>query len=150
MGVPEQPTLYVPDDAGRAVLRFTYGPRQDWFDSAEQARLAEQDWQVTAQADRIGLRLAPDPDDEHARPLRRAKEDELPSEECRAARCRCPGGESGAVPQRPPGDHKLPGDRRRRARGPEHRCPAGPGTAVSLQPVDPDTLAPTHILEARP
>ncbi len=56
------------------TLDFIPGPRSDWFTARSQARLTEQSWQVTAQSNRIGLRLA------GAQPLERSITQELPSE----------------------------------------------------------------------
>lgn len=39
------------------VLRFTYGPRADWFSPEEAARLAAQPWSVSQSSNRIGIRL---------------------------------------------------------------------------------------------
>ncbi|SFB98095.1 sensor histidine kinase inhibitor, KipI family [Polaromonas sp. OV174] len=56
------------------VLDVVLGPRTDWFTPEAVARLAAQRWQVTAQSNRVGLRLAGDV------PLDRAITGELPSE----------------------------------------------------------------------
>lgn len=61
--------------AGDAVtLDVVMGPRADWFTPAGIARLCGQDWTVTPQSDRVGLRLAGDA------PLERRDAAELPSE----------------------------------------------------------------------
>lgn len=39
-------------------LDLVLGPRTDWFDAQSLALLAEQEWQVTAQSNRVGIRLA--------------------------------------------------------------------------------------------
>lgn len=44
-------------DAGERLIRVSPGPRRDWFDAASLQRLVEQSWSVTADADRIGIRL---------------------------------------------------------------------------------------------
>ncbi|WP_350224085.1 biotin-dependent carboxyltransferase family protein [Plantibacter sp. LMC-P-059a] len=44
-------------DAGERLVRITPGPRADWFDDDSRLRLLEQPWTVTADADRIGMRL---------------------------------------------------------------------------------------------
>ncbi|MCT1607299.1 urea amidolyase family protein [Nesterenkonia massiliensis] len=80
VGWPEPTTLPEPDEQGRIQLRFTYGPRDDWFSAEEAARLTTQSWTVTEQANRIGIRLAPAAEDPAARPLQRLKKQELPSE----------------------------------------------------------------------
>ncbi|MDN4609944.1 5-oxoprolinase subunit B/C family protein [Arthrobacter burdickii] len=58
---------------GPEVLRVVPGPRDDWFDDDALARLCGTDWTVTAQSNRIGLRL-------DGPSLRRTREGELPSE----------------------------------------------------------------------
>ncbi len=55
------------------VLRFVPGPRVEWFDEGSVARLAAEEWSVTAQSNRIGLRLA-------GEPLVRCRPGELASE----------------------------------------------------------------------
>lgn len=55
------------------VLRFVPGPRADWFDAASVTRLAEDEWAVSAQSNRIGLRL-------DGEPLVRSRPGELASE----------------------------------------------------------------------
>ncbi|MGB6007347.1 5-oxoprolinase/urea amidolyase family protein [Castellaniella sp.] len=50
------------------------GPRDDWFDADTLRRLLSQDWVVTPQSNRVGMRLA------GAEPLVRARPGELPSE----------------------------------------------------------------------
>lgn len=55
------------------LLRVVPGPREDWFDDGELARLCAVEWTVTAQSDRIGLRL-------DGPALRRSGDGELPSE----------------------------------------------------------------------
>jgi biotin-dependent carboxylase-like uncharacterized protein len=66
-----------PVDAARAapvdgVLRVVAGPRVDWVTGGVR-RLADVAWRVAADSDRVALRLA-------GSPLRRARDDELPSE----------------------------------------------------------------------
>ena len=64
----------MPAADARLVLPVTLGPRADWF-SAETLRLfLSQDWQVTAQSSRVGIRLL------GASPLMRDHARELPSE----------------------------------------------------------------------
>ncbi|SJN45226.1 Allophanate hydrolase 2 subunit 1 [Microbacterium esteraromaticum] len=55
-------------------LSVTLGPRDDWFTPAALRTLTTQEWRVTAQADRVGIRLLGDV------PLERAVTRELPSE----------------------------------------------------------------------
>ncbi|GAA1167927.1 carboxyltransferase domain-containing protein [Nesterenkonia sandarakina] len=130
------------------VLRFTYGPRADWFSPEEAARLAAQPWSVSQSSNRIGIRLGvPEHDTDEAagamRPLRRLKEGELPSE----------GVVRGSLQMPPAGtpvlflnDHPVTGgypvigvvideDLPRAAQ-------LAPGDQITLLPVDPDTLTP--------
>lgn len=60
--------------AGERTVRASVGPRFDWFEAESGRRFFEQPWTVTADADRIGMRL-------DGAPLRRIDtERELPSE----------------------------------------------------------------------
>ncbi|MGB6242614.1 MAG: urea amidolyase family protein [Castellaniella sp.] len=65
-------------EVSRAEDRVTFdvvlGPRDDWFDADTVHRLVSQDWVVTPQSNRVGMRLAGD------KPLVRARQGELPSE----------------------------------------------------------------------
>jgi allophanate hydrolase subunit 2 len=54
-------------------LRVLPGPRQDWFTDASARAFFEQEWTVTAQSNRVGVRL-------DGAPLERAKDGELTSE----------------------------------------------------------------------
>jgi biotin-dependent carboxylase-like uncharacterized protein len=55
------------------VLRVLPGPRRDWLDPAAWTALTTKEWTVTADSNRVGLRLA-------GPELARARADELPSE----------------------------------------------------------------------
>ena len=55
------------------VLRVLPGPRRDWLEPAAWTALTTQPWAVTADSNRVGLRLA-------GPALARARDDELPSE----------------------------------------------------------------------
>ena len=57
----------------RPVLRVLPGPRRDWLAAAAWTALTAQDWTVSPDSDRVGLRLA-------GPRLDRARTDELPSE----------------------------------------------------------------------
>jgi biotin-dependent carboxylase-like uncharacterized protein len=57
----------------RPVLRVLPGPRRDWFEPAAWAALTTEDWTVTADSDRVGLRL-------NGPLLGRERDGELPSE----------------------------------------------------------------------
>lgn len=54
-------------------LRLLPGPRDDWFAADALTRLTEEAWVVSAQSNRVGLRL-------EGTPLRRTRTEELPSE----------------------------------------------------------------------
>ncbi|WP_223937682.1 5-oxoprolinase/urea amidolyase family protein [Arthrobacter sp. StoSoilB5] len=59
--------------AGVTVLDVVPGPRADWFDQSAIESLTSQEWLVTPQSNRVGMRL-------DGTPLNRAREGELPSE----------------------------------------------------------------------
>jgi KipI family sensor histidine kinase inhibitor len=58
---------------GVTELDVIPGPRADWFDQEALDSLCSQEWLVTPQSNRVGMRL-------DGRPLRRIREGELPSE----------------------------------------------------------------------
>lgn len=64
---------WLPAAGETVLLPVTLGPRADWFPDAAVALLLAQDWEVTAQSSRVGVRLAGDP-------LMRDDARELPSE----------------------------------------------------------------------
>ncbi|WP_427871141.1 carboxyltransferase domain-containing protein [Leucobacter luti] len=57
--LPEPEPLPAPGEA--TVLRFVAGPRDDWFDVPSRERLRAQEWEVTAESNRIGIRLGAPP-----------------------------------------------------------------------------------------
>jgi len=59
--------------SSRPVLRVLPGPRRDWLAPDAWTALTSRDWTVTADSDRVGLRLA-------GPRLARLRDDELPSE----------------------------------------------------------------------
>jgi biotin-dependent carboxylase-like uncharacterized protein len=64
----------VPDPAaGNVSVRVLPGPRRDWFDDSMWARLVGQEYRVSSESNRVGVRL-------EGEPLERAREGELPSE----------------------------------------------------------------------
>ncbi|MCH8562698.1 carboxyltransferase domain-containing protein [Nesterenkonia sp. YGD6] len=169
----ETPTAETP-----TALRFTYGPRADWFSAEEAARLADQHWIVSQSSNRIGIRLevpertevartsdaargadakttdAKTTDAEAPRPLRRLKEGELPSE----------GVVRGSLQMPPAGtpvlflnDHPVTGGYPVIGVVIDEDLPLAaqlaPGDQITLVPVDPDTLTPlprTHAPAAPP
>lgn len=60
-------------EAGDVTLRVVDGPRADWFTGAGRAALLSGAYEVTADSNRVGMRLA-------GPALERARDDELPSE----------------------------------------------------------------------
>ena len=81
---PARPLADVPLPAARecVALDVILGPRTDWFTSEAIRVLAEQEWQVTPESSRAGIRRA------GATPLERAVVDELPSEGRSGVPCR--------------------------------------------------------------
>ncbi|KLK89894.1 acetyl-COA carboxylase [Microvirga vignae] len=69
---PVPKTMPKADDT--VTLDVVLGPRTDWFTQKGVATLLAQDWQVTAESSRVGMRLA------GAEPLERRDTAELPSE----------------------------------------------------------------------
>lgn len=57
VGDPETSLRPMPAPGQVAVLRVVPGPRDDWFGEAGLERLFTQDWDVSQQTDRIGVRL---------------------------------------------------------------------------------------------
>lgn len=140
VGDAEAPLRRTPRAGDTAVLRITLGPRDDWFDRDGIDLLTSQEWEVTAESNRIGVRLAAP---EGGRPLRRVREGELASE----------GVVSGALQVPPSGlpvlflaDHPVTGGYPviavvvREDLGAAAQLP--PGARLRLVPVDPDTLQP--------
>jgi len=137
------PARTLPAAGGTSSLRLVLGPREDWiredWDGGALAVLAGQDWRVSTQADRVGVRLHPGPG---GRPLPR-RPGELASE----------GVVTGAVQVPPSGepvlflaDHPVTGGYPVVGVVVDDDLPLAaqlpPGALVRLVPVDPDTLAP--------
>lgn len=66
------------------TLDIVMGPRTDWFTQAAIERLCAQEWRVTEQSNRIGMRLAGE------QALTRLRNDELPSEGTRPGAIQVP------------------------------------------------------------
>ncbi len=119
-GVVGHPELQ-PDfpGTGVTVLDVVPGPRADWFDAEALESLIRQEWQVKAAVQPGGH--APGRNAAATHPGRGTGQ--------RGDRCRCPAGPARrparALPGRPPGHRRLPGDRRRRrfAAGPRRAGP---------------------------
>ena len=110
------PTPTQPRDlpqAGETVtLSVTLGPREDWFTEAGIETLLSQEWTVTHESDRVGLRLNGEV------PLERARTGELPSE----------GAVTGALQVPPNGQPVL--------FGPDHPLTGGYPIIASVDDVD--------------
>lgn len=68
------PVRHLPRTGDVVVLDVLLGPRTDWFTQAALRTFVTQEWLVTPQSNRVGIRV------EGAQPLERACHDELPSE----------------------------------------------------------------------
>ena len=142
VGIPEEA---MPSRGALPVLRVTLGPRDDWFGPDALKVLTGQQWLVTEQSNRIGVRLAPPGEGtpEQGRPLERTREGELPSE----------GTVAGALQVPPNGhpvlflaDHPVTGGYPVIAVVVPEDLPVAaqlpPGQHVRFAVVDPHTLAP--------
>ncbi|MFF2605032.1 5-oxoprolinase subunit B/C family protein [Arthrobacter koreensis] len=150
VGDPESPVLAAagaPGSLGNgiepALLRITAGPRQDWFSNGAAAALAAQTWLTTSESNRIGVRLALDPQDTAASPLTRARGGELPSEGVVAGSLQVP---PSGLPVLFLADHPVTGGYPVIAVVIPEDLPVAaqlpPGDPVRFIFVDPDTLAP--------
>lgn len=74
VGLPEPWPANLPQVGRATTLEVMLGPRDDWFTEAALAAFVEQEWTVTIQSNRVGLRLA------GATPLERRNDVELASE----------------------------------------------------------------------
>ncbi|MGK9146162.1 biotin-dependent carboxyltransferase family protein [Plantibacter flavus] len=52
---------WTPPSAAEQVVAITPGPRVDWFDETSRRRFLEEPWTVSADSDRIGMRLVGEP-----------------------------------------------------------------------------------------
>lgn len=82
VGSAEPPLRPMPQAGATTEVRVVPGPRDDWFGPAGLDRLAGQDWLVTDQSNRIGVRLAvaPGGTSHTGKPLERIRDGELASE----------------------------------------------------------------------
>ncbi|WP_309107511.1 5-oxoprolinase/urea amidolyase family protein [Arthrobacter sp.] len=139
VGRPEASTLR--QGSGTAELRITFGPRDDWFTEEALEIFAGQEWHVTEQSNRIGVRLVPDATTGES--LIRSREGELASE----------GAVAGALQVPPSGnpvlflaDHPVTGGYPVIAVVVPEDLPTAaqlpPGHRVRFTAVDPSTLEP--------
>lgn len=142
VGAAEPSTLppAVLQGGGTAVLRITAGPRQDWFTPESRAALTKQAWTVTAESNRIGVRLATA---DGGQPLERASAEELPSEGVVAGSLQVP---PSGLPVLFLADHPVTGGYPVIGVVVPEDLPAAaqlpPGIAIRFVEVDPETLQP--------
>ncbi|MHC6594931.1 5-oxoprolinase subunit B/C family protein [Arthrobacter sp. C152] len=144
VGDPEPSTLPADVAAGTAgrpvILRITPGPRQDWFTAESRAALTGQAWTVTAESNRIGVRLGTG---EGGSPLVRARTEELPSEGVVAGSLQVP---PSGLPVLFLADHPVTGGYPVIGAVIPEDLPAAaqlpPGTPLRFVAVDPETLRP--------
>lgn len=74
VSLDELPFAKLPAAGDTVTLDIVMGPRTDWFTDAALDQLCNQDWLVTPQSNRVGIRLAGET------PLERIDRTELPSE----------------------------------------------------------------------
>lgn len=76
VSLTETPAFAFPKSGETVTLDLILGPRPDWFSPQSLGTLSSECWTVTAQSNRVGIRLAAEGK------LERAGTDELPSEGC--------------------------------------------------------------------
>ncbi|MBA1200696.1 5-oxoprolinase/urea amidolyase family protein [Pseudomonas capeferrum] len=74
VSLDETPAFELPTADDIVTLDVVMGPRSDWFTQDALDRLSSQPWRVTAQSNRVGIRLLGET------PLERSQDQELPSE----------------------------------------------------------------------
>ena len=128
------PLRELPAPGEIVTLDIIAGPRTDWFNDSAQRLLTTQVWQVTAQSNRIGLRLAGE------RALTRSRQQELPSEGTCAGAIQVP---ASGQPVLFLNDHPLTGGYPVIAAvAPHHLDLAGqipPGCGIRFNPISPFT-----------
>ncbi|MHA7277902.1 5-oxoprolinase subunit B/C family protein [Arthrobacter sp. Hz1] len=119
------------------VLRITTGPRHDWFTEKSQTALADQTWTVSAESNRIGVRLT------IGEPLERVNHGELPSEGVVAGSLQVP---PSGLPVLFLADHPVTGGYPVIGVVVPEDLPIAaqlpPGTPLRFEAVDPETLQP--------
>ncbi|GAB5078806.1 5-oxoprolinase subunit B/C family protein [Arthrobacter sp. AD-310] len=152
VGQPEPSSLAADVASGGSglpvTLRITAGPRHDWFTDDSRAALTAQVWTVTAESNRIGLRLEPGAAGSRPEPspgvaLQRSRTGELPSEGVVAGSLQVP---PSGLPVLFLADHPVTGGYPVIGAVVPEDLPAAaqlpPGTAVRFVEVDPETLQP--------
>jgi KipI family sensor histidine kinase inhibitor len=146
VGTPEPVLRRLPRAGEVSTLRVVPGPRQDWFGDTGLEVLGGQDWAVSNQSNRIGVRLEAPVD---GVPLEREREGELASE----------GAVAGALQVPPSGlpvlflaDHPVTGGYPVIGVVVPEDLPVAaqlpPGAGVRFEPVAPLTLVPAVHLDA--
>lgn len=144
VGAPEPSTLPPGVAAGTTdqpvTLRITPGPRQDWFTAESRSALTGQTWTVTAESNRIGVRLGTTGS---GAALERARTEELPSEGVVAGSLQVP---PSGLPVLFLADHPVTGGYPVIGAVIPEDLPAAaqlpPGTPLRFVAVDPETLRP--------
>ncbi|MCQ2001446.1 5-oxoprolinase subunit B/C family protein [Arthrobacter zhaoxinii] len=150
VGAPEPSSLGAPGGVGvlghgttPTLLRITAGPRQDWFGPDAAAALTRSVWFTTNESNRIGVRLATDPEDSAAQPLHRVRDGELASEGVVAGSLQVP---PSGLPVLFLADHPVTGGYPVIAVVVPQDLPLAaqlpPGHPIRFVFVDPDTLTP--------
>ncbi|GAA1114688.1 5-oxoprolinase/urea amidolyase family protein [Arthrobacter flavus] len=130
------------------ILRITGGPRHDWFTDESQSAITSQIWTVTAESNRIGVRLATGEkhdteNHEPAEPLERLTADELPSEGVVAGSLQVP---PSGLPVLFLADHPVTGGYPVIGVVVPDDLPIAaqlaPGTSLRFEAMDPETLQP--------
>ena len=149
VGQPEPPALREDVAAGAGgnpvVLRITTGPRHDWFTPQALQALTGQVWTVTAESNRIGVRLdaGASGSGTPGTPLERARTGELPSEGVVAGSLQVP---PSGLPVLFLADHPVTGGYPVIGAVIPEDLPAAaqlpPGATLRFVEVDPETLQP--------
>ncbi|EMQ98659.1 5-oxoprolinase subunit B/C family protein [Paeniglutamicibacter gangotriensis] len=147
VGNPEPSTLPRPAADGCHILRIAPGPREDWFGGAGLEQLTGQTWVVSAESNRVGVRLALT---DGAEPLERIRTGELASEGVAVGALQVP---PSGLPVLFLADHPVTGGYPVIAGLIAEDVPAAaqlvPGTRIRFELVDPLTHHPLAPLTAR-
>lgn len=145
VGIADVSRGALPQQEGPTQLRFTMGPREDWFaasrgDNPGLRALQRTRWTVSESSNRVGLRLVSPQEQDR---LQRTRDEELPSEPMVEGAIQVPpSGEPVVFLADHPvtGGYPVIGVLVRADRGLAAQLP--PGAEVELVAVDPDTLQP--------
>ncbi len=148
VGNPEPPAVRCASADGTARLRITAGPREGWFGPQGLAALTGQPWLVSAESNRIGVRLALDAG---GTPLQRVRTGELASEGMLWGALQVP---PSGLPVLFLADHPVTGGYPVIGVVIPEDLPAAaqlpPGARLRFELVDPDTLTPVPLPSGLP